>query len=98
MPPAMPMPIKPAIAPLGLAAAARIASLWALAILAAAIVGSRMTAAFCRSLIICSSSCEAAIELTPKLTISTPRRSRQSAERTSMSARASAVVWPGMAL
>ena len=35
------------------------------------------------------------MELTPKLTISTPRRSRQSAERTSLSARASSVVWPG---
>lgn len=32
------------------------------------------------------------MELTPKLTISTPRRSRQSAERTSLSARASSVV------
>ena len=96
--PTIPTPIKALPAPAGFAAAVRMASLCALARFAAAIVGSRMTAAFCRSLIICSSSLEAAMEFMPKLTTSIPRRSRQSAESSSFRIFESSTVCAGIAL
>ena len=100
MPPAMfamPMPMKPAMAPDSFAAAVRIASDCAAAMFAAAIAGSRMTAAFCRSLIIRSSSSDAAIVFTPKEATSMPRRSAHFSESTSLRASASSVVCAGTA-
>ena len=97
-PPAMPMPMKPMAAPEGLAAAVRMASLWAAAMLAAAIAGLAMTAAFWRSRIICSWSSGAEMVLTPKAAISRPRRSLHWWESSSFRASASSLVWAGTAL
>ena len=95
--PAIPMPIKPMVAPPSLAAAACIALAWAPTRCAAARVGSRKAALRCISLIICSSSSDALILDTPRETISMPLRSRHLAERTSLRASASSRVWAGTA-
>ena len=100
MPPtalAMPMPMKPIMAPFSFAAAVRIASACEAARLAAAMFGSRMTAAFCRSLIICSSSSDAAMAFTPKLATLRPRSSPHFSDSTSFRASASSVVCAGTA-
>ena len=64
---------------------------------AAAMFALRKTAFFCSSLIIASSSSEALTELTPKDTISTPRRFAHFSESTSLSASAISAVCPGSA-
>ena len=96
--PAMPIPMKPMAAPEGLSAAVRMASLWAAAMLAAAMAGLAMTAAFCRSRIICSWSSGAEMAFTPKAAISMPRMSFHWCESSSLSASASSFVWAGTAL
>ena len=92
------MPMNPAMAPLEFDAAARMASPCAAAMLAAAIVGSRMTAARWRSFIAWASSSRAAMEFIPNEAMAIPRSSDHWAERISLSAVASSDVWPGMAL
>lgn len=94
---AIPMPMNPTAAPALLEAAMRMASACDAARFAAAIVGSRMTAAFCSSLIMASSSGEATMEFTPKAATSMPRICPQDWESSSFSACASSLVCAGTA-
>ena len=93
------MPAKAANAPApSFLAAFCIAAPWELARYAAAIVGSLRAALCCNSLMRCSSSSLALMELMPRETISMPRRSRHFAESSSFRHWASSVVWPGREL
>ena len=96
-PAAMPMPMKPTAAPAVLPAAVRMASACAAVRFAARIFGSRITAAFCRSLIICSSSGGMLMEFTAKLTTWMPRVDAHLSASASLSASTSSIVCAGTA-
>ena len=101
MPPICPaifMPIKAIAGPaFGLLAAACMALACAPTRCAAALVGSIKAALRCSSLSMASSSSLALTDETPKETISRPRRLRHLPDRTSLSASAISIVWPGSA-
>ena len=92
------MPMKAIAEPPWFFAASCMAFACARARFAAAMPGFMYALACCICLIICSSSSLAFTLETPKETISMPRRSRHLAERTSLSACAISIVWPGRAL
>ena len=89
---AIPMPIKPVIAPAWLPAAVLIASACAPTSVAAAILVSRKTALFCRFLIISASSSGRVTEPSATLTTRRPRNSFHLAESASFMAASSSVV------
>ena len=90
--------MKPVIAPPVFEAAMRMASACAPTRLAAAMFGSRKTAAFCICLIMSSSSFEAVTLFTPKEKTWIPRISSHFLERISFRASAISTVCPGKAL
>ena len=86
------MPMKPVNAPPAFLAASCMACACAPTRCAAAMLALRNTALRCSSFIMASSSSEALTELTPKDTISTPRRFNHFSESTSLSASAISIV------